>query len=102
SYVFTARHQEPLHATVVTKDGNGLALVGDSGYGKSTLAAAFLRAGYRLLTDDLLVLHGTATGFEAQPALPRLKLFPRPARALLPLRARSRMNAATPTTVYAL
>src|SRR5262249_13847752 len=35
---------EPLHATVIVIDGAGIALLGQSGYGKSTLAASFLAA----------------------------------------------------------
>ena len=46
---------EPLHATCVVVEGQAIALLGDSGYGKSSLAACFLEAGHRLLTDDLLV-----------------------------------------------
>jgi hypothetical protein len=38
---------EPLHAAVVEIDGRAVALLGDCGYGKSTLAAAFVRCGCR-------------------------------------------------------
>ncbi len=41
---------EPLHATAVAIDGKAAVFLGDCGFGKSTLAAAFLQAGYRLLT----------------------------------------------------
>jgi hypothetical protein len=47
---------EPFHATAVERDGNALALVGESGQGKSTLAASFLADGARLLTDDLMLV----------------------------------------------
>src|SRR5206468_5249103 len=45
---------EPLHATVLVIDGEAVAFLGESGFGKSTLAACFLGAGYQVLTDDLL------------------------------------------------
>jgi len=67
---------EPLHSTTVVIDGGAVALMGDCGYGKSSLGASFVKAGYRLLTDDLLV-----TSFEngrvlAYPGAPRVKLYP--------------------------
>jgi hypothetical protein len=74
---------EPLHATTVIIDSGAVAFVGDCGYGKSSLGAAFLRAGCPLLTDDLLVLKETAQGFSAYPGLPRIKLFPETAKMLL-------------------
>jgi hypothetical protein len=74
---------EPLHATCVVIDGKTIALLGDSGYGKSSLAACFLEAGHRLLTDDLLVLREVPDGFEAYPGPPRIKLFPHMARRFL-------------------
>lgn len=45
-----------LHASAVEIDGRGAVFVGDKMAGKSTTAAAFLRAGHRLLTDDLLAI----------------------------------------------
>src|ERR1700720_695817 len=47
---------EPLHATAVVVEDQAVAFLGDCGFGKSTLAAAFLQAGHRLLTDDILLL----------------------------------------------
>ena len=78
---------EPLHATVVDVDGEAVGFLGDTGRGKSTLAAAFLREGCRLLTDDLLVLRQDGGGFTAYPGAPRLKLFPEAASTILGRRA---------------
>jgi hypothetical protein len=77
---------EPLHATVVVIDGDAVAFIGDCGYGKSTLAAAFLREGYPLLTDDLLPLRRPAAGgrLMVSPGPPRIKLTPESAAKLLP------------------
>jgi len=79
---------EPLHATTVVVNGEAVAFLGESGFGKSTLAACFLEAGYGILTDDLLVLKKesvkkNAGVFMAYPGPPRIKLFPNDARRLL-------------------
>ena len=52
---------EPLHATAVVVDGEAIAFLGDCGYGKSTLGAAFVARGFPVLTDDVLA-HGEAGG----------------------------------------
>ncbi len=68
----------PLHASCVEVDGEAIAFTGPRGAGKSTLAAAFLHAGHRVLADDVTVvdLSGSSHGGApvALPALPRLKL----------------------------
>jgi len=51
-----------LHASAVSIDGRGIALVGPKHAGKSTLALALVREGARLLTDDLLVVRMGRTG----------------------------------------
>jgi hypothetical protein len=67
---------EPLHSTTVVIDGNAVALMGDCGYGKSSLGASFVKAGYRLLTDDLLVTSTENGQLLAYPGAPRVKLYP--------------------------
>ncbi len=84
SCALVKRRLEPLHATAVVVDGAAAVLLGNSGFGKSSLAACFLEAGYKLLTDDLLILRPCAGGFMAYPGPPRIKLFPRQARRFLP------------------
>ena len=74
---------EPVHATAVVIDGSTVAFIGDSGYGKSTLAAAFLLAGHPLLTDDLLVVREKSDSFVAYSGPSRIKLFPETAKAFL-------------------
>lgn len=94
---------EPLHATVIVVDGAAVGLMGDCGYGKSSLAAAFLAAGHRVLTDDLLVLSPNGTAFTAEPGAPRIKLFPNMARRILGPRVRGTpMNGLTPKMIIAL
>jgi hypothetical protein len=83
SFALVQKGFEPLHATTVIVDGEAIALLGDSGYGKSTLAASFLHAGHGLLTDDLLLLRPREGGMEAYPGPSRIKLFPKIARRFL-------------------
>lgn len=78
---------EPLHATTVVVNGEAVAFLGESGFGKSTLAACFLAAGYAILTDDLLILEKDGKKgdgvFHAYPGPPRIKLYPQLARRFL-------------------
>jgi len=96
SYALVQRGIEPLHATTVVVDGQAVALVGHSGQGKSTLAAAFLQRQVPLLTDDLLVLEEAEQGWRAAPGLPRIKLYPEAAKRFLNGQsAGARMNTLT-------
>ena len=83
SFALIKQGLEPLHATAVVIDGQAVAFLGHSGFGKSSLAAAFLAAGHRLLTDDLLLLRAGPSAYEGQPGPPRIKLFPGIARRFL-------------------
>ena len=74
---------ESLHSTCVVVGGQGVAFLGDCGYGKSSLGAVFVRAGFSLLTDDLLVVARRGPALYAFPGAPRIKLFPRVARCIL-------------------
>lgn len=76
SYALVKRGIEVLHATTLEVEGEAISLLGECGAGKSSLAAAFLAAGHRLLSDDLLVLQESSAGLLAQPALPRIKIYP--------------------------
>jgi len=103
SFALIRRGIEPLHATVVAIDGVAVALMGDCGYGKSSLAAAFLGEGHRLVTDDLLVLERTSGGLVAHPGAPRIKLFPRMARLMFGSRVKGiTMNRYTPKLIVPL
>jgi hypothetical protein len=95
SFALVKQHLEPLHATVVVIDGAGVAFLGGSAFGKSTLAASFLDAGCRLLTDDLLVVQESAGTVVAYPGPPRIKLFPEMADRFLGRVAGDRMNPDT-------
>ncbi|MBZ9821132.1 HPr kinase/phosphorylase [Mesorhizobium sp. CA4] len=45
-----------LHASAIAVGGRSVILMGDKGAGKSTTAGAMIRAGHRLLTDDVVAL----------------------------------------------
>ena len=84
----TLQGEEPLHATVVRLDDRSVGFLGDSGTGKSTLAAFLLAEGAELVTDDMLRIVYDAGAPMAWRGPPRLKLFDEPARRLLPAASR--------------
>lgn len=65
-----------LHASAVEIDGAAVAMVGDSGAGKSTTAAAFAHLGYRVLSDDVVTLNEHGNTFIVHPAYPYIRLWP--------------------------
>jgi hypothetical protein len=54
---FLARGDLPLHAAAVEVDGGAVVIGAPRAFGKTTLAAAFLSAGYRLLSEDVTCVH---------------------------------------------
>jgi len=72
-----------LHASAVALRSRAVVFVGDSGWGKSTTAAALHARGHNILADDLIALdmHGTGAP-SVLPGFPRLKLSLEPAAAL--------------------
>lgn len=72
-----------LHAGMVADAGKPcLMLVGETCYGKSTLAAGFVQAGARGLTDDGVRLTADDTVVHAFPTYPGLRLRPDSSAAL--------------------
>jgi hypothetical protein len=102
SFSLLKRGIEPIHATVVVVEGHAVGFLGDSGAGKSSLAAAFLQSGHRLLTDDLLVLRSEGEDVLAHPGLSRVKLFPEVAGLLLGEAAGTPMNDRTSKLIVPL
>lgn len=51
-----------MRASTIDVDGRAVALAGGSGIGKSTLAAALIQAGHRLISDDVSVIDPNAAG----------------------------------------
>lgn len=71
-----------LHASAVRLNGKTIALLGESGYGKSTLAGFLGRSGLQRVADDILPVTGEANGVLAWPHFPQLKLPPEEQPAL--------------------
>ncbi len=64
-----------LHASTVQVNGRTIAFLGDKLAGKSTTAAAFIRAGHTLVTDDLLAVRMQKDKRAmCLPAFPQVKL----------------------------
>jgi hypothetical protein len=77
------RGRPALHASAVVVDGRAVGFLAGNRGGKSSLAAAFLQAGYPLLTDDILSLLRTPSGVLACPGYPQMRFWPHDARRLL-------------------
>ncbi|MEW6754368.1 MAG: hypothetical protein AB1505_25805 [Candidatus Latescibacterota bacterium] len=71
-----------LHASCVDVDGTGVAFLGESGWGKSSLAAALHARGHRLVADDVTCVDLSGPGALVRPAYPQLKLAPAAAGAV--------------------
>lgn len=71
-----------LHASVVATPAGAVAFLGDSGHGKSSLAAHLVQAGYQFVADDHLVLSRNAAAPAALFGPPRLRLVADPAGAM--------------------
>jgi hypothetical protein len=95
SFALVKQRFEPLHATAVVVNDQAVAFLGSNAFGKSTLAACFLEAGYRLLTDDLLILQESCGRILAYPGPPRLKLFPSIAGRFLGTSGGAKLNPGT-------
>lgn len=64
-----------LHASAVVAGNGGAIFLGDKRAGKSTTAAALVRAGHRLLTDDVVAIDPRKTGDQTiLPGYPQIKL----------------------------
>lgn len=64
-----------LHASAVELGGLGVAFIGESGRGKSTLAASFATTGARFLTDDGLQLRLSDGRWLITPSHPSVRLW---------------------------
>jgi len=63
-----------LHASAVLVEDRAVLFVGESGRGKSTLAALLDREGHELLSDDCVLLRCDAAGVRAVPTYTSLRL----------------------------
>jgi len=66
----------PLHGNGIVHGGGCIAVLGHSGRGKSTLAAAFKGRGYKLLSDDICALNVRLDEAPiVYPGIPRINLW---------------------------
>ena len=73
-----------LHAGAVEVDGRTLLFVGDTGAGKSTLAALLHREGHALLSDDCVEIDIVGNDATARGTYPSLRLYEDSASRILP------------------
>jgi hypothetical protein len=71
-----------LHASAVAIENSTIAFVGAEGAGKSTTAAAFARAGYAVVSDDVVALVQREGDFWVSPAYPHVCLWPESVKIL--------------------
>jgi hypothetical protein len=69
------RGREALHASAIRTAKGACAFIGQSGWGKSTLAAAFHSIGYPVLCDDCLLLKNDPDRVSVETAYPGLRLW---------------------------
>lgn len=65
----------PLHGSGILTPKGVVLFVGHSGFGKSTLLAAFLERGYEMVTDDIAALAVSEEGSKVLPSFPQMKLW---------------------------
>jgi len=71
---FLARGDLPLHAAAVEADGGAVIVAAPRTYGKTTMAAAFHRAGHRVLSEDTTCVRlGPEPAVVPGPAMLRLR-----------------------------
>jgi len=63
-----------LHASLLSRGSRAIGFIGNSGYGKSTLAEYFSQHGYQVLSDDIGALRLKGKGVIAVPGYPMVKL----------------------------
>jgi hypothetical protein len=109
SFSLVARGAEPLHGTAVTVGGEAVVFLGECGDGKSTLGAAMIQRGAKIVSDDLIAMRRRGQSCLVQPGPARLKLYrhvartvvgrrrewpmhPDTAKLVVPVRARERVR----------
>jgi len=65
-----------LHASAVAVDGRAVAFLSSHGSGKTGLAAAMMRAGLSLLTDDILPVEERDGKFLGRPGYSQMRMWP--------------------------
>ena len=71
-----------LHGSAVATPRGAIGFVGQTGWGKSTLASSFSEDGMAVLTDDCLLLQEDADFMTVIPSYPGVRLWPDTARTV--------------------
>ncbi|NEO91594.1 MAG: hypothetical protein F6K56_15670 [Moorea sp. SIO3G5] len=82
SVVLRQRGLLVLHASSIVVNNQAIAFMGGSGWGKSTLAGAFHRKGYQIITDDVMPVNLDEGYPLIIPSFPQIKLWPSAADSL--------------------
>jgi hypothetical protein len=80
--VLSSQGKIVLHASAVATPEGAIAFIGNTGRGKSTLAASFIKRGFPLLTDDCLLIEDRDGGLFVKPSYQGLRLWPETVSAL--------------------
>ena len=74
-----------LHASAIRlTDGSGIAFLGESGWGKSTLASSFIDSGAQLISDDCLLIEKNAHKLTGTNSYQGVRLLNDSAKAIFP------------------
>ncbi len=76
SYWLESKGVPTLHASAVVVDGRAVAFASGNGGGKTSVAAELMRAGYELLTDDILPLELTDGRVFGRSGYPQMRMWP--------------------------
>jgi hypothetical protein len=79
--------RQVFHGSAVALEPGAVVFVGESGRGKSTLAASFAMHGIGFLTDDGLVLRPSDNGYLVEPSHPSIRLWDDSGEALVEIGA---------------
>jgi hypothetical protein len=82
--ILSRRGQLMVHASAVEVDGGAVLFLGDSGRGKSTLAASLALRGRALMSDDGVLVESREGAFHAHPRGTAVRLWADSMRALAP------------------
>src|SRR4029077_19447872 len=85
AFLLTEAGRLTLHGSAVRTDGGALGFVGDSGVGKSTVAALCCAAGASLITDDVMALDVRDGDVSCLGGWPELRVRVQSRSALEPL-----------------
>jgi len=74
AFLFLQKNRMAIHCSSVVYDKGALLLAGESGSGKSTLTRALIKAGFKLLADDMELVWARGKDLFAYPAFPYQKM----------------------------